>query len=625
MATMTKAPRSSEPVRSETSRRPSADRPVIPGYHVGERLGHGGTGTVYRAVQLTLQREVALRILPVGTCPAERFLAEARAAAAVQHPNVVTCYEAGITEGLLYQAFELVPGVTLDRHLQDRGGRLTPRDAVGLLMACARGLEGIHRAGLVHGGITPASIIVADDATVKLADLGLGRALAGGERGWDVDDAALNATAAPEQLAGDTGDIRSDLYALGAILHLLVTGRPPHVARSRTDLVRRVQGTLDLRGDDLPPHLVAVMCKALAVTPSDRYAAPSYLREDLERLLLDFAPIHARSPDSVHLEALAPRSAPAPRAPAAEARMRRAERPWWRMPLVLAGAGIALAGGGAWWTWGRTAATATSTTVTTATVVTTPVATPATTAAANVAPARPAWASAVGSDRCGAWADLTIAGVTQRLRWLPPATVRIGSPPDERGRHDDEGPFTATLTHGIWIADSETTQALWRAVMGDNPSHFTGSDDSPVESVNWHDVQRFLRRLSEHASGAIAVLPSEAQWEYAARADGAVLGQPMSTQKNESDDKRTHSVHVGQSNAWGLYGCADNVLEWCQDAYGPYPGGSATDPLNNDGIARSVRGGGWSTAPGEWRPALRAHYPPVMKFAFLGFRFVIEP
>ncbi|NQT12224.1 MAG: formylglycine-generating enzyme family protein, partial [Planctomycetes bacterium] len=146
----------------------------------------------------------------------------------------------------------------------------------------------------------------------------------------------------------------------------------------------------------------------------------------------------------------------------------------------------------------------------------------------------PVWAADWGRDRYGAWATIEIektereaasAGqdeaarvVVQRLRWMPPGTFLMGSPESEAGRWADEGPqHEVTFTHGFWIFDTPVTQELWRAVTGKNPSHFKG-DHRPVETVSWDDVQRFLDRLNERMGGAVFVLPSEAQWEYACRA-----------------------------------------------------------------------------------------------------------
>ena len=130
----------------------------------------------------------------------------------------------------------------------------------------------------------------------------------------------------------------------------------------------------------------------------------------------------------------------------------------------------------------------------------------------------PDWASGWGQDRYGVFVEFTWLEVTQRLRWISPGRFRMGSPEDEPGRYDDEGPrHQVTLTQGFWLFDTPCTQALWEAVMGKNPSRFQ-SPTRPVEQVSWDDVQQFLDQTNAKIPDLNLVLPSEAQWEYACRA-----------------------------------------------------------------------------------------------------------
>ncbi|MBK4722417.1 SUMF1/EgtB/PvdO family nonheme iron enzyme [Azospirillum sp. YIM DDC1] len=138
---------------------------------------------------------------------------------------------------------------------------------------------------------------------------------------------------------------------------------------------------------------------------------------------------------------------------------------------------------------------------------------------------RPAWADALGRDRFGLWADLAVPPlrggdpVVQRLRWIAPGRFRMGSPEDEAERYADEGPQHAvTLTRGFWLFDTACSQALWRAVMDENPSRFQNDERCPVERVSWTDIQGFLERINQHLPGLSLGLPTEAQWEYACRA-----------------------------------------------------------------------------------------------------------
>ena len=222
---------------------------------------------------------------------------------------------------------------------------------------------------------------------------------------------------------------------------------------------------------------------------------------------------------------------------------------------------------------------------------------------------RPDWASAIGRDAFGLWAEFTIQDtVGQRLRWIPPGRFVMGSPPEEAGRYDDEGPQrTMRISQGFWLFDTPCTQALWEAVMGQNPSRFR-SPTRPVEQVSWDDCQAFVKQLNSKLEGLELSLPSEAQWEYACRAgttgatyagdleikgaNNALLldgiawyggncgmdfelaeGFDISSRPEKQYDFKTGGTHpVGRKvpNPWGLYDMLGNVWEWCQDEYRAY-------------------------------------------------------
>ncbi|MCP3883121.1 MAG: formylglycine-generating enzyme family protein, partial [Sulfitobacter sp.] len=130
----------------------------------------------------------------------------------------------------------------------------------------------------------------------------------------------------------------------------------------------------------------------------------------------------------------------------------------------------------------------------------------------------PEWASEWGQDRFGVFIAFTLDDVTQRLRWIPPGRFQMGSPDGEPGRWSAEGPrHQVTLTEGFWLFDTPCTQALWEAVMGENPSRFKGPD-RPVEQVSWDDAQGFIERINTRIPGLNLLMPREAQWEHACRA-----------------------------------------------------------------------------------------------------------
>jgi formylglycine-generating enzyme required for sulfatase activity len=215
--------------------------------------------------------------------------------------------------------------------------------------------------------------------------------------------------------------------------------------------------------------------------------------------------------------------------------------------------------------------------------------------------------------------------------WCPPGQFMMGSPTSERGRSSDEVQHEVVLTRGFFLAETECTQGQWESVMGGNPSFFKGTE-RPVEQVSWYEAVEYCRKLTakQRAEGILADgwewrLPTEAEWEYAARAGttGARYGKldTIAWRDGNSGDE-PHPVKQKTANAWGLYDMIGNVWEWCSDWYGGYPTGSVTDPTGpSSGSFRVLRGGSWVDAAWGARSAFRFRDPGgrLNNFA-LGFR-----
>lgn len=236
----------------------------------------------------------------------------------------------------------------------------------------------------------------------------------------------------------------------------------------------------------------------------------------------------------------------------------------------------------------------------------------------------PDWADSWGKDDHGAFAGFRVGEVEQRMRWIPAGSFVMGSPEDEAERDNDEGPqHLVTLTSGFWLADTPCTQAMWEAVMGENPSRFKGPQ-RPVESISWDDVQGFLLRLTTAQGGLAACLPTEAQWEHACRVTSA---QPR---YGALDDIAWHLGNSGQetrdvagkaANRWGLYDMLGNVWEWCADAWRQnYAAEPDTDPLETVGPGRVQRGGSFWDNARYLRAACRVACGPGYRYRSVGFR-----
>ena len=180
-----------------------------------------------------------------------------------------------------------------------------------------------------------------------------------------------------------------------------------------------------------------------------------------------------------------------------------------------------------------------------------------------------------------------------------------------------------------YIGETEVTQELWTAVMGNNPSNFKGNK-KPVEKVSWDDCQEFVKKLNQ-LTGKNFRLPTEAEWEYAARGGNKSKGYKYSG-SNTIDDvawytsnsgSKTHDVKTKQANELGIYDMSGNVWEWCQDWYGSYNSGSQTNPTGpSSGSSRVCRGGSWFNGARYCRVSNRNCYFPDGSFSYLGLRLV---
>ena len=214
--------------------------------------------------------------------------------------------------------------------------------------------------------------------------------------------------------------------------------------------------------------------------------------------------------------------------------------------------------------------------------------------------------------------------------YLEGGTFQQGSPANEPGRGDDEGPARTVTLAPFLIAKHEVTQEVWERFMRDNPSGFTGDPRLPVETVSWDDAVRFgeVTGLAAVGSGQLA-LPTEAQWEFACRA-GTSGPYPGKLDEfawyDANSGRRTHPIGTKQPNAFGLHDLHGNVWEWCRDYYSErYSPGPVTDPLGpSNGSGRVYRGGSWGSAASGCRSAYRFWFVPAASFNLLGFRPVVE-
>ncbi len=249
---------------------------------------------VYRARDCELDRDVAIKVLADHLASDEefrqRFLREARIAAKLSHPNVVSVYDGGESDGLPYIVMEFVLGVTLAEELA-RHDRLSPDEATGLAVQACAGLEHAHAAGLVHRDIKPQNLLLGADGVLKIADFGIARAVEGTQLTEVGTVLGTAAYLSPEQASGEQVSFATDIYSLGAVTYELIAGQPPFSFENLHELVlkKRSGRVVSLREfvPELPPQLDAIVLRCLSPEPSARPPSAAALAQELSAFAPD--------------------------------------------------------------------------------------------------------------------------------------------------------------------------------------------------------------------------------------------------------------------------------------------------------------------------------------------------
>ncbi|MGH2694455.1 MAG: Stk1 family PASTA domain-containing Ser/Thr kinase, partial [Actinomycetota bacterium] len=263
-------------------------------YAVIERVGSGGMAEVYRARDELLGREVAVKVLSERFASdrsfVERFRREAQSAASLSHPNIVSLYDYGADNGTYFIVMEYIDGRPLSDVIEEEGP-LLPERAAEIAADVAKALARAHDAGLVHRDVKPSNIMITTSGQTKVTDFGIARALTRGDQTVTQTGMVMGTAAylSPEQAQGNPVDARSDIYSLGCVLSQMLTGSPPFTGDTPLSIaykhVRENPTPPSAVNSDVPRDLDAIVFKAMAKNPDNRYQSSSELAGDLDRFL----------------------------------------------------------------------------------------------------------------------------------------------------------------------------------------------------------------------------------------------------------------------------------------------------------------------------------------------------
>ncbi|MFO7640576.1 MAG: bifunctional serine/threonine-protein kinase/formylglycine-generating enzyme family protein [Candidatus Competibacteraceae bacterium] len=620
-------------------------------YRIESVLGAGGFGITYKAVHEALQTRAAIKeYFPVewsyrdrdevnvlantqGALPTseagqdacytwglERFLNEARILAQVNHPGVVRVRDFFEANGSAYIVMDYEDGEPLSQLLQ-REKTLSEEQVRRLLDDVLPALEAVHGLGYLHRDLKPANLYRRSDGRTILIDFGAARQ-ALGRRSKSVTSVFSPGYSPIEQYLVDGKGYGpwTDIYAVGSVLYHCVTGAAPIEAPARVldDPLRPAE---EVAAGKYSPVLLRLIDRAMAVRPEKRFQDTVQMRAALEAPPEDEErTVKLEKPRLIITEQLA-RESLAPAKPSRSG--------WWWGGGGLAAVAV-LAGSIAFW------------------LKTAPPERPP-----SPEPDTPITKSPAGPQPGQNYMD-PVTGM--EFAWIPAGCFTMGSPEAERDRSANEAPHEVCL-RGFWMAKHEVTNAQYQQFDASHDSgvyetHPLNTPSQPVVRVSWREAAGFADWLSDK-TGLRLRLPTEAEWEYAARAgettsrywkddpnqacayaniydETARKAKPFNWANYPCEDGQVVSAPVGQyaANAFGLWDMLGNAAEWTCSEYDAAYAGGETRCADRDAAAggrRVLRGGSWSDYPGLVRFAYRFPASPEYRKFDLGFRLVLEP
>ena len=608
-------------------------------YEIQRVLGQGGFGITYLALQRNLQRTVVIKeFFMEGHCTREeqthhvtvatggdrslvemfydKFFKEACHIAQLEHPNIVSIIDVFEENNTAYYVMKYAPNGSLEAKVK-REGHLSEPEATRYILKVADALRFVHEHKMTHLDVKPDNILLSEKDEPWLVDFGLskqydytGKATSFTPLGYSNGYAPIE-----QYMPGGAGTFspESDIYSLGATFFKLLTGITPPDASTIANEGLPLQA---LKDKGMSQNSIYVIFQAMEHLRKDRlHDIDSFIS------LLEEGPVQGPSEQPATQPLSQPYTAqtiisgetapaagvqdkqknkpttkPAPTPVLEKTRKNKARFDITLTVIAIIGAIVSmfyynLQGGS-----------------------------PDISAETSV---NEAWTNETKTFEAN--------GVSFTMIPVEGGTFTMGATSEMTEPFSDEEPTHQVTLSSYYIGETEVTQALWKAVMGSNPSGFKG-DNLPVEKVSWDDCQTFISRLNS-LTGKRFRLPTEAEWEFAARSgnqsrhtqySGSSRIDNVAWYKGNSG-KKTHLVKTKQPNELGIYDMTGNVWEWCQDWYDSYSSYAQTDPTSaSSGSDRVSRGGSWGDSPRFCRSSYRNCWSPWKLGTNLGLRLVLS-
>ena len=629
-------------------------------YKIAGHIRSGGFGNTYEGIHTMMDARVAIKeFFPKMFCNRDentshitvatqsnkelvdklrkKFIEEAKAIFKMNHPNIVKVHDIFEENGTAYYVMDYIDGKSLGDIVKQRGP-LPEAEAVGYIRQVADALKYVHSLNRLHLDIKPGNVMVDATGHAMLIDFGASKHydMESGENTSTLMGVNTKGYAPVEQSTQSFTKFSpaTDIYALGATLYKMLTGITPPDA----NLLMAKEETLAPLPSCISKSTHNAVLKAMTLIRADRpqtidvflglLDSKAVYNSDDEVTMCEETEKACQAEEKCHLTEEEKLKEDESRRAAEEEARRKAEEEQKRKAEEQKRNTAKKSSSKNAWLWIVIGVIA---------VVGIIIGVNSNGNSSDSGNSKQSGGAIQSGDNTLSQQifskTYTANGVSFDMMMVKAGTFTMGATSEMKDPEPDEKPtHQVTLTNDYYIGKTEVTQALWMAVMGNNPSYFIG-DNLPVESVSWNDCQKFISKLNS-LTGQNFRLPTEAEWEFAARG-GNNSNHYQYSGSNELGDvawyvgnsgDTTHVVATKQPNELGIYDMSGNVWEWCSDWFGNYSSSSLTNPTGpNSGSYRVLRGGGWSSLARNCRSSYRHGVAPGNGSLDDGLRLVLVP